>query len=575
MKKAALILLSFIFAFGVFFSTASADEYSDLEKKINQKNSEFSQTQSNLESIKKQISSLSGSVYANSAQLEEANKQVVLIREELARVDTALNKQKDELQEIIDVRDEQVRSLYKHPGDNVLELFIVSGGFANFSRTFGLQTKVLSTTKDLVTLANEEVSQVQKIRNEINNSRKSLEATATSIQAQLDSQRKSLSYAYSRQSSLNRGLELIQSDITRALIRKSEIDEQRRAGNLSGAPSVPISPGPPGSTYYFFYGTGRDSYMGHGVGMSQYGAQGYAIQGWSYQDILRKYYTGVSVSDYAVSRADQGGVYDDSRWKITVAGYGQMTYKQYLEGIGEIPSSWNWNINTYAALITAARTYALRFTGGDPNVTICRDANCQVYQGGSAKASAVVMTRNKVVKSSDGSLATTLYSADHGGHSENNENVFQWWNSNSNVYSYSAYPYLRGVSDADANFSFPNMGYADWAHWGWNTKYSYTISQVRDILRKQLAVRINGICTDKGQNSWIDRSVGTLTSLGIERGVSGRVAWIVLYGTSGSARIPGKVFKSAFNNLPCDGSPAANADDVMYSTKFSIGSQVR
>src|SRR5919202_3938737 len=35
--------------------------------------------------------------------------------------------------------------------------------------------------------------------------------------------------------------------------------------------------------------------FGHGVGMSQYGAYGYALHGWDAADILRHYYTGTSL----------------------------------------------------------------------------------------------------------------------------------------------------------------------------------------------------------------------------------------------------------------------------------------
>ena len=35
---------------------------------------------------------------------------------------------------------------------------------------------------------------------------------------------------------------------------------------------------------------------GHGVGMSQWGARGYAEQGWRYDRILRHYYRGISLA---------------------------------------------------------------------------------------------------------------------------------------------------------------------------------------------------------------------------------------------------------------------------------------
>ena len=37
---------------------------------------------------------------------------------------------------------------------------------------------------------------------------------------------------------------------------------------------------------------------GHGVGMSQYGAQGMALKGYNYQDILKHYYTGIEIKNF-------------------------------------------------------------------------------------------------------------------------------------------------------------------------------------------------------------------------------------------------------------------------------------
>ena len=40
----------------------------------------------------------------------------------------------------------------------------------------------------------------------------------------------------------------------------------------------------------------RGAGFGHGVGMSQYGAMGYATHGWDYKQILGHYYTDTSLS---------------------------------------------------------------------------------------------------------------------------------------------------------------------------------------------------------------------------------------------------------------------------------------
>jgi stage II sporulation protein D len=48
---------------------------------------------------------------------------------------------------------------------------------------------------------------------------------------------------------------------------------------------------------YYVYGRG----FGHGVGMSQYGADGYARHGWTYDQILRHYYQGTSLGSTSPS----------------------------------------------------------------------------------------------------------------------------------------------------------------------------------------------------------------------------------------------------------------------------------
>ena len=42
---------------------------------------------------------------------------------------------------------------------------------------------------------------------------------------------------------------------------------------------------------FIFFGSGN----GHGVGMSQWGAYGMALQGSRYQDILKYYYQGINI----------------------------------------------------------------------------------------------------------------------------------------------------------------------------------------------------------------------------------------------------------------------------------------
>ncbi|MGH2883921.1 MAG: SpoIID/LytB domain-containing protein, partial [Solirubrobacteraceae bacterium] len=56
---------------------------------------------------------------------------------------------------------------------------------------------------------------------------------------------------------------------------------------LAGTASAAGTPG----TAFYVSGGG----FGHGIGMSQYGAYGYALHGWTYQQILAHYYTGTAL----------------------------------------------------------------------------------------------------------------------------------------------------------------------------------------------------------------------------------------------------------------------------------------
>ena len=64
--------------------------------------------------------------------------------------------------------------------------------------------------------------------------------------------------------------------------------------------SQPGPPRPPAVTATTFVVSGRG--WGHGVGMSQYGALGFANEGRSYEEILRHFYTGVELGPAAIAR---------------------------------------------------------------------------------------------------------------------------------------------------------------------------------------------------------------------------------------------------------------------------------
>lgn len=109
----------------------------------------------------------------------------------------------------------------------------------------------------------------------------------------------------------------------------------------------------------------------------------------------------------------------------------------YLRGMGEVRDG-SWPPAALRAQAIAARTYAMRAMsfGGE----ICADQRCQVYLGAQAEYAAmnkaVADTAGQVV-THGGKLASTVYSANGGGHSATREEGFGTEGN--------AYPYLRAA----------------------------------------------------------------------------------------------------------------------------------
>ncbi|OGY21506.1 MAG: hypothetical protein A2126_04205 [Candidatus Woykebacteria bacterium GWB1_45_5] len=418
MKKAARILLAF-FILALFVSSARADDLLNVQKKIDQKNQEYSSNQTTLDKIKKQIASLSGSVYTTQGQLDEANKQVAAIRSELAKVDEDLNKRKDELRLITEIRDEQIRHLYKHPGDSPLELFIDSGGFASFSQMSGLQNRVVGTSKDLIGVVNEEVVAVAKTRSEIAKAKEDLEKAAAAISAQLASLQGQLSYQSNRQNTVSYQLKKIESTLKDLTQQQKNLIAARLAASQQGqtiGDQVPASVPLPDPGFSPAYAVASYGYP-HRVGMNQYGAYGRANAGQSYVTILTTYYRGIGVGPYPIPGS------------INVAGYGWISFEDnYLRGIAEMPSSWP--LEAQKAQAVAARSYALNWLASHPGQAICTTQSCQVYNASKVNNPAAALWHQAVaetrgiVATYSGAPISAWYSSTDGGYTLSSQEVW-------------------------------------------------------------------------------------------------------------------------------------------------------
>jgi stage II sporulation protein D len=179
---------------------------------------------------------------------------------------------------------------------------------------------------------------------------------------------------------------------------------------------------------------------------------------------------------------------------------------------------------------------------GDP-YRLCSQTHCQVYSGAGKETArttaAVAATRGEVLFTEDGKdLVDTVYSANCGGHTENNENVWP---------EMPPFPALRGHPDAAGGpititeetvarfIAEPPRAWCGVARMGAGDRFRWTVTRSAADLARLLA----------------PLHVGPLRALEVlERGVSGRARAIKLTGTAGSATVRGELrIRQTFGNL--------------------------
>ena len=171
---------------------------------------------------------------------------------------------------------------------------------------------------------------------------------------------------------------------------------------------------------------------GHGVGMSQEGALGYAEHGATYEQILAHYYTGTALGQAPAGRMVK--VLVGSRVKT-------LPLETYVRGVvaAEMPSSWP--LAALEAQAVASRTYALTSDAGGQKFDVYADTRSQMYEGAAAETAssnaAIADTAGQIV-TYEGKPVTTYFFASSGGMTESVQNSFL---------GASPEPWLIGVAD--------------------------------------------------------------------------------------------------------------------------------
>ncbi|HMD57605.1 MAG TPA: SpoIID/LytB domain-containing protein [Solirubrobacteraceae bacterium] len=231
---------------------------------------------------------------------------------------------------------------------------------------------------------------------------------------------------------------------------------------------------------------------GHGVGMSQDGALGFARHGFSYEQILAHYYTGTTIG---MARAG-------SAIRVLVGSkVVKVPLERYVRGVVAAEMPANWPAAALEAQAVASRTYALTSHAGGSQFDVYSDARSQVYRGVAAETNAtnaaVAATAGQVILYA-GRAAITYFFASSGGSTENIENSFL---------GSAPEPWLRGVADPYETASS-----------SWQVPLSFTSA----------AARLQGLV--KGSFKGIEV---------LRRGVSPRVVSALVLGSAGSTPVNG------------------------------------
>lgn len=488
MRKTLALLFAFLIG-TLLVTSASADELSDVQKKINQKNSEYSLAQQTLARLKSDIASINSSLSGTESELADANAKVEFARKELAQVEETLNEKQKTLAYLIEIRNKQIRAIYTHPSLNTFEMFISSETFASFPQMATYQEKVVGDSHSLIEIVNEEVIAYQKTQTEMQNTKNELEAAASAVAARASELRNRYYATTAQQNNVQTQVNQVVKNLKDLTVKQQALVAAKLAAtsqNSTVGSSAPTSTPLPNPGFNPAYAIASYGYP-HRVGMNQYGAYGRALTGQNYQTILKAYYAGVTVGAYPTPST------------IKVAGYGTISLEDnYLKGISEMPRSWP--LEALKAQAVAARTYAMKWLQDHPGGSICTTQACQVYNGarinGTSAADqnwyrAVAETRGIVITYA-GSPISAWYSSTNGGYTLSSQEV--WGGS---------VPYAKGIKDYVGSwpagaYDGPKYGNSPWFHKPWGTSGCggaggpwMTKAQMADIFNSILLSRIS------------------------------------------------------------------------------------
>ena len=503
---------------------------------------------------------LEGELKGLDTKIQNARNGIVSAKKQEVAVSQDIEQREQDLAVQYQILAKRIGDAYKRERVvSPLMIFLSTGDASQLTKDLAYRSSVQAQDNRLIQGIGADISQLEADKRKLESDQKRLAALEKQLDEQADFFRDEVAKAKTYQQQLT-------GQIASLTAQQQSIINARSGTYTTSVGDVPLADDfnasigykgqAPGNSFAVF---SFGAYT-HRNGMSQYGAKGRADAGQSVEEILKAYYPNASIKkDYAVMGS------------ISVEGTGTISFEdQYLQGIYEMPGSWN--INALKAKAIAARTYAVRYTSNGQK-SICTTEACQVFKNskkGGDWEKAVNETKGWVLVDGGGSPISTQYASTHGaysntggwdtttGNGSGNWSDNAWEKKANSPWLYKAW-YRSGYSS-----SGPNCGRSH----PWLSQ-----SEMSDIINAWI-VRKNPNGADAGRiqpvtindckvggsggnpysmdelKNHANNSGGAVTSISsvsVSHGDNGQTSSVTFQTNRGTISIPGGEFKTTFN----------------------------
>ena len=358
MKKTFLIIF---FILSIFTSNfILGDELEDITKQLDEAKKTLEETKQNKKQTLEELNK-------NKEKIDNIVNTLSKIKVNLVKKESDIEKKEGELAYQKEILSKRASFYFKNKINQsmaFLELF-ASDDFIHSSKMFVYQKSALNQDKNVINTTVKVIKKIEEEKNSLRDEKNKYEDIEKEINIQTDNLAKNISETEKKEKEFSKKIDELsakQQSILSARAGQGFITVGEVPTNGDRNATIAFkSDAPSGSFAVFSFGA-----YTHRNGMSQYGAKSRSEEGKNAKEILSIYFPGSSMNEnFSIPE------------KITVDGYGEMPFKDYLLGIYEMPESWP--IEALKAQAILARTYAIRYTDGGKK-PICATESCQVFK---------------------------------------------------------------------------------------------------------------------------------------------------------------------------------------------------